>query len=116
MLYGQDEMIFFCLVMGGVQGGIGGIINYNGKEFIGIIEVWKVGDLELVCECQNFVQEVINVICYYCGNIVGGKCIMKLIGLDLGKNWILFQNMIDEEEVVMKVELEVINFFERCNK
>lgn len=66
-------MIFLCLVMGGVQGGIGGIINYNGVNLVGIIEVWKVGDFEKVCELQNFFQEVINVICYFCGNIVGGK-------------------------------------------
>ncbi|MBQ8442770.1 MAG: N-acetylneuraminate lyase, partial [Bacteroides sp.] len=48
--------------------------------------------------------------------IVGGKRIMKLIGLDLGKNRTPFQNMTDEEEAAMKAELEAINFFERCNK
>lgn len=41
---------------------------------------------------------------------------MKLIGLDLGKNCIFFQNMMDDEEVCMKVELEVIYFFDCCNK
>ena len=76
----------------------------------------KAGDLELARERQNFAQEVINVICHYRGNIVGGKRIMKLIGLDLGKNRTPFQNMTDEEEAAMKAELEAINFFERCNK
>ena len=90
--------------------------NYNGKELTGIIEAWKAGDLELARERQNFAQEVINVICHYRGNIVGGKRIMKLIGLDLGKNRTPFQNMTDEEEAAMKAELEAINFFERCNK
>lgn len=55
-------------------------------------------------------------ICNYRGNIVGGKRIMKLIGLDLGKNRTPFRNMTDEEEAAMKAELEAINFFERCNK
>ena len=86
------------------------------KELTGIIEAWKAGDLELARERQNFAQEVINVICHYRGNIVGGKRIMKLIGLDLGKNRTPFQNMTDEEEAAMKAELEAINFFERCNK
>ena len=86
MLHGQDETILPCLAMGGAQGGIGGTTNYNGKELTGIIEAWKAGDLELARERQNFAQEVINVICHYRGNIVGGKRIMKLIGLDLGKN------------------------------
>jgi N-acetylneuraminate lyase len=65
---------------------------------------------------QNFAQEFINVICHFRGNIVGGKRIMKLIGLDLGGNRTPFQNMTDEEEATMRAELEAINFFERCNK
>ena len=116
MLHGQDETILPSLAMGGAQGGIGGTTNYNGKELVGIIDAWKAGDLELARERQNFSQEVINVICHYRGNIVGGKRIMKLIGLDLGKNRTPFQNMTDEEEAAMKAELEAINFFERCNK
>lgn len=59
---------------------------------------------------------MINVICKYRGNIVGGKRIMKLIGLDLGKNRIPFRNMTDQEEAAMKADLESIGFFERCNK
>lgn len=116
MLHGQDETILPCLAMGGAQGGIGGTTNYNGKELVGIIEAWKNGNLDLAREHQNFAQEVINIICHFRGNIVGGKRIMKLIGLDLGKNRTPFQNMTDEEEIKMKAELEAINFFERCNK
>ena len=40
----------------------------------------------LFASLATFSQAVINVICRYRGNIVGGKRIMKLIGLDLGKN------------------------------
>jgi N-acetylneuraminate lyase len=116
MLHGQDETILPALAMGGAQGGIGGTTNYNGKELVGIIEAWNAGDLETARERQNFSQEVINVICNYRGNIVGGKRIMKLIGLDLGKNRTPFQNMTGEEEVAMKKELEAIRFFERCNR
>ncbi len=116
MLHGQDETILPSLAMGGAQGGIGGTTNYNGRELVGIIDAWKAGDLETAREKQNFSQEVINVICHYRGNIVAGKRIMKLIGLDLGKNRTPFQNMTDEEEVRMKAELEAIGFFGRCNK
>lgn len=116
MLHGQDETILPCLAMGGAQGGIGGTTNYNGRELVGIIDAWKAGDLELARNRQNFSQEVINVICHFRGNIVGGKRIMKLIGLDLGKNRTPFQNMTDAEELRMKAELEAIHFFERCNK
>ncbi len=116
MLHGQDETILPSLSMGGAQGGIGGTTNYNGVNLVGIINAWKRGDLETARELQNFSQEVINVICHFRGNIVGGKRIMKLIGLDLGPNRTPFQSMTDAEEVAMKAELEAINFFERCNK
>ena len=116
MLHGQDETILPCLAMGGAQGGIGGTTNYNGRALVGILDAWAAGDLEKARELQNFSQEVINVICNYRGNIVGGKRIMKLIGLDLGKNRTPFRNMTDEEEKAMKAELEAIHFFDRCNK
>ena len=115
MLHGQDETILPCLAMGGAQGGIGGTTNYNGRCLVGILDAWKSGDLEKARELQNYAQEVINVICHFRGNIVGGKRIMKLIGLDLGKNRTPFNNMTDEEEVRMKQELEAIDFFNRCN-
>lgn len=116
MLHGQDETILPCLAMGGAQGGIGGTTNYNGRILTGILEAWEKGDIETARELQNFAQDVIDVICHYRGNIVGGKRIMKLIGLDLGPNRTPFQNMTDEEEKAMRAELEAINFFERCNK
>lgn len=116
MLHGQDETILPCLAMGGAQGGIGGTTNYNGRALVGILEAWAAGDIEKARELQNFSQAVINVICNYPGNIVGGKRIMKLIGLDLGKNRTPFRNMTEEEENVMKAELEAIDFFSRCNR
>lgn len=116
MLHGQDETILSSLVMGGAQGGIGGTTNYNGRELVSIIESYQKGNIEAAREHQNFSQAVINVICNYRGNIVGGKRIMKLIGLDLGPNRTPFRNMTNEEEYAMKAELEAIGFFERCNK
>ncbi len=116
MLHGQDETILPCLAMGGAQGGIGGTTNYNGRCLTGILDAWAAGDLDKARELQNYAQDVINVICHYRGNIVAGKRIMKLIGLDLGRNRTPFQNMTDEEEARMKAELEAIDFFNRCNK
>ena len=116
MLHGQDETILPCLAMGGAQGGIGGTTNYNGCVLTGILEAWQEGDLEQARELQEFAQDVIDVICHFRGNIVGGKRIMKLIGLDLGPNRTPFQNMTDEAEVRMKQELEAIHFIEHCNR
>ncbi len=116
MLHGQDETILPALAMGGARGGIGGTTNYNGRELVAIIDAWNRGDIDAAREHQNFAQEVINVICRYRGNIVAGKRIMKLIGLDLGPNRIPFRNITDDEEAAMRRELEEIGFFEKCNK
>ena len=116
MLHGQDETILPCLAMGGAQGGIGGTTNYNGRVLTGIIDAWQQGDLERARELQNYAQDVIDVICHFRGNIVGGKRIMKLIGLDLGPNRTPFQNITDNEEAQLRKELEAIDFFNRCNK
>ena len=101
--------------MGGAQGGIGGTTNYNGRCLVGIIEAWKQGDLEKARELQNYAQAVINVIVHFRGNIVGGKRIMKLMGLDLGPNRTPFQNVTDEEEKRLKAELDEIDFWNHCN-
>lgn len=116
MLHGQDETILPCLAMGGAQGGIGGTTNYNGRCLTGIIEAWQQGDIDRARQLQDFAQDVIDVICHYRGNIVGGKRIMKFIGLDMGPNRTPFMTVTDEEEVRMRQELEAINFFEHCNK
>lgn len=116
MLHGQDETILPSLAMGGARGGIGGTTNYNGRCLVGIIDAWKQGDIEKARELQNYAQAVINVICHFRGNIVGGKRIMKLMGLDLGPNRTPFQNVTPEEEKCLKAELDEIDFWNHCNK
>lgn len=116
MLHGQDETLLPSLAMGRTEGGICGTTNYNGRCQEGIRTAWLAGDIEKARELQDYSQAVINVICHYRGNIVGGKRIMKLLGLDLGGNRTPFQTMSDEEEVNLKKELEAINFFEHCNQ
>lgn len=115
MLHGQDETILPSLAQGGAKGGIGGTTNYNGRCLVSIIDYWNKGDLESARKAQNYAQEVINVICHFRGNIVGGKRIMKLLGFDLGPNRVPFRNMTEEEEQQMKRELEAIDFFSHCN-
>lgn len=116
MLHGQDETILSALAMGGAQGGISGTGNYIGNILVGVIEAYNKGDMEQARELQNYAQEVINVIARFRGNIVAGKRIMKLIGLDLGINRTPFRNVVPEEETVIRKELEAIGFFERCNR
>ena len=116
MLHGQDETILPALAMGGAQGGISGTGSYIGNSLVGVINEYNAGNTEKARDHQNFAQEVINVIARYRGNIVAGKRIMKLIGLDLGINRTPFQNVTAEEETVIRKELEAIGFFERCKR
>ena len=115
MLHGQDETYLSSLAQGGAQGGICGTTNYNGRVQVAIGKAWEEGDLEKARALQNYSQEVINVICHFRGNIVGGKRIMKLMGLDCGPNRIPWRNITDEEEKALKAELEAIDFFNHCN-
>ncbi|MBR6339989.1 MAG: dihydrodipicolinate synthase family protein [Alloprevotella sp.] len=116
MLHGQDETILASLALGGAQGGICGTSNYNAPCLVGIQKAWADGDLDAARELQNFAQDVIDVICRFRGNIVGGKRIMKLIGLDLGPNRAPFVNVTPDEEAEMRRQLEAIGFFSRCCK
>ena len=116
MLHGQDESILNGLIMGGAQGGISGTGSYIGNVLVGIIDEYNKGNIEKARELQNYAQDVINVIAKYRGNIVCGKRIMKFLGLDLGINRTPFQNITDEEEAIIRKELEAIDFFNRGNK
>lgn len=116
MLHGQDETLLPSLAMCGAKGGISGTANYVGNILVGVIEAWNNKNLEKAQELQNYNQEVINVIVKYRGNIVGGKRIMKLMGLDLGPNRTPFQNISPEEEKQLKADLEAIDFFNKCNQ
>lgn len=115
MLHGQDETLLAGLALSGIKGGISGTGNYIGNILTGVIKAWNRQDTEQARKLQNYAQEVINVICHYRGNIVAGKCIMKLLGLDLGPNRTPFRNMTDDEQQQMKLELEAIDFFHHCN-
>lgn len=115
MLHGQDETILAALALCNTKGGISGTGNYIGNVLVGVMNAWEEGDIQKARQLQNFAQEVINVICRYRGNIVGGKRIMKFLGLDMGCNRTPFRNISEDEEIAMKKELEEIDFFQHCN-
>lgn len=116
MLYGLDETILCALAMGGAKGGISGTGNYIGRVLNEVLACWDKGDIEGARRAQNYAQDVINVIARYRGNIVAGKRIMKLIGLDLGPNRIPFHTIEPEEEQAIRSALEAIDFFSHCNR
>jgi len=71
-------------------------------------------DMELCRELQHKSHLFIDVLIRYRGNIVGGKRIMKFLGLDCGPNRIPLQTVSDQEETKIRKELDEIGFFDFC--
>ncbi|KPZ66924.1 MULTISPECIES: dihydrodipicolinate synthase family protein [Pseudoalteromonas] len=116
MLHGQDETLLPSLAFGGATGCIGGTFNYAADLYTGIRKAFAEGDLEKAQQLQYQSLDLIDVIAKFRGNIVAGKQIMKVIGLDLGGNRTPFQNLSDDEFKAMSAELEAINFKSFANK
>ena len=116
MLHGQDESLLPSLALGGAQGSIGGTFNYAGKLYSGITQAFSENNLEEARRLQFQAMDMIDVILKYRGNIVGGKQVMKLIGLDLGPNRAPFQNLTERELASLKADLQAINFFDYKNE
>lgn len=115
MFYGLDETFLSGLVYG-CTSGVGGTYNHCFTLYQEIKKAFDRGDLKSARELQHKSQLFVNVLINYRGNIVGGKRIMKFLGLDCGPNRLPLQGISDEEEILIKSELETINFFEFCNK
>jgi N-acetylneuraminate lyase len=110
ILHGQDETLLASLALGGAQGCIGGTFNYAAGLYVKIRHAYAKGDLALAQQLQQKSWDLIEVICRYRGNIVAGKQIMRLLGLDLGPNRTPFQNMTAAEFEKMSQELNAIHF------
>ncbi|HEC42978.1 MAG TPA: N-acetylneuraminate lyase [Bacteroides sp.] len=115
MLHGQDETLLAGLALG-ATGGVGGTYNHMMGTYIELKAAFDAGDFKTAQNLQARSQAFINVLVRYRGNVVGGKRIMKFLGLDLGPNRIPIQNITHEEETQLKADLEEIGFFEYCNK
>jgi N-acetylneuraminate lyase len=76
---------------------------------------FALGQMDLCQELQQKSQRFFEIIDKYRGNIVGGKRIMKFLGLDCGPNRLPLQNLSGQEEKKIREELEAISFFENCN-
>lgn len=116
LLHGLDETLLAGIAMTDVKGGIGGTYNYAAGLYSGIHTAFRAGDMDKARELQNTSLDLIDVICKYRGNIVGGKKIMKFIGLDLGGNRTPWIALSAEEEAALKSDLDAIDFSSFSNK
>lgn len=115
MLWGIDEMFLDALAFGN-KAGVGGTYNHCFSLYKNMKSAFDKNDLPICRDLQKKSHDFCSILGKYRGNIVGGKRIMKFLGLDCGPNRIPLQNISEEEEKTLKEDLEKIGFFNYCNK
>jgi N-acetylneuraminate lyase len=115
LLHGLDETYLSGLSYG-CSSGVGGTYNHCFGLYRNMKKAFDNGDMSGARELQHQSHVFINVLLKYRGNIMGGKRMMKFLGIDCGPNRLPLQNITNEEEESMKNELEGIGFFDYCNK
>lgn len=115
LLHGLDETLLSGLSYG-CTSGIGGTYNHCFSIYKDMKVAFENGDLDLARELQHKSHLFVNILIKFRGNIVGGKRMMKFLGIDCGPNRLPLQTISDQEEIQIKAELESIDFFDFCNK
>ena len=114
ILNGCDEIFLGALTMG-VKSGIGGSYNHCFTLYKELSFAFSNNDLDKCRELQYKSQLFIGILKKYRGNIVCGKRIMKMLGLDCGPNRLPLQTIHPVEEKEVKEMLNKIGFFDFCN-
>jgi len=114
MLWGIDEMFLDGLAYGN-RSGVGGTYNHCFSLYMDMSTAYKQKDMERCRELQHKSHQFCEILGKYRGNLMGGKRIMKFLGMDCGPNRLPLQNISDQEEEAIKMELEAIGFFSYCN-
>ena len=115
MLWGLDEMFLDSLAFGN-RSGVGGTYNHCFGLYRQMLEYYDLKDMEKCRELQHQSHQFCEILGKYRGNLMGGKRIMKFLGLDCGPNRLPLQSLSDKEEAELKAALEGIGFFEFCNR
>jgi len=115
MLWGLDEMFFDGLIYGN-KAGVGGTYNHCFGLYTGMKTAFENDDLETAKKLQYQSHQFCEILGKYRGNLVGGKRMMKFIGLDCGPNRLPLQTISEKEEFEIKRDLEAIGFFDYCNR
>lgn len=115
MLWGLDEMFLDGLAFGNTAG-VGGTYNHCFSLYKDMKKAFSENDMAKCQSLQHKSHEFCSILGKYRGNIMGGKRIMKFLGIDCGPNRIPLQTVSESEEIEIKKELDEIGFFEYCNK
>lgn len=114
MLFGSDEMLLSGLV-GGAQGAVGSTYNFATPLYNKIISTYQAGDITEASRLQGLAVRMIQPINHHAGtagNAPALKAMMKIIGLDCGPLRLPQDSLTPEAIDSLRVELEMIGFFE----
>ena len=115
ILAGLDETMLGSLSVANSRGFIGGTFNYCAPLYTGMIAAFEQGDIAKARALQEHSQDLIDILIRYRGNMVAGKQMMKLVGLDLGAGRRPLARMDQETFAAMARDLDRAGFFEVCN-
>lgn len=114
VLAGLDETMLGALSVANSQGFIGGTFNYIAPVYVQLIEAFRAGDIDRARQLQEHSQDIIDVLVRYRGNMVAGKHIMRLVGLDLGEGRNPLPKLTPQQSADMAAELDRAGFFDSC--
>ncbi len=112
---GTDALFLDALYLGN-RSGVGGTYNHCFTLYRQMLEAFDRNDPDRCRELQEQSHRFLRIVDRYRGNLVGGKRIMKFLGLDCGPSRLPLQNLSDQEEKALRSELDEIGFFGFCNR
>ncbi len=109
VLHGFDEELLGGLSMGAVAA-IGSTYNYIPVLYNKLIAAFRDGNLQLAREYQLKSVRFIDILIRYGGGVIGGKPVMKMIGIDCGPLRAPARNLSESEFLRYEKELNDIGF------
>ncbi len=114
ILHGFDEELLCGLSMG-ARGAVGSTYNYLAPLYLKLMDAFKKGNLDEAREYQYQSVKFIEILIRYGGGVIGGKPIMKFVGLDCGALRAPARNLSADELKKYETELKNIGFFDWIN-
>jgi N-acetylneuraminate lyase len=113
ILHGFDEELL-CGLSIGAQAAVGSTFNYMASLYRNLIGAFQEGDMERARDLQFQSVRFVDILIRYGGGVIGGKPVMKMIGLDCGPLRAPTRNLSAAEFKQYEQELNEIGFFEWC--
>jgi len=111
ILHGFDEELL-CGLSLGAKGAVGSTFNYLAPLYLRLMKAFQVGNMDEARACQYESVKFIEILIRYGGGVIGGKPIMKFVGLDCGPLRAPAHNFNSAELTKYRKELDEIGFFE----